>query len=147
MGQLLERVSDAEQILLVTRHPDELHPQKNNALQHARDTGCMRGLVPVWAAGAHLPPDTFRQAFLGKDFEPVEAWGLQRKVLALINAHTHAALKDTGPELATAIQSAGSSASPGVLTDAQGWVTQLLSPAVRADFVPSGPALAGTESP
>jgi hypothetical protein len=28
-----------------------------------RDT--LRDLVPVWAAGAHLPPDTFRQIFFG----------------------------------------------------------------------------------
>jgi hypothetical protein len=109
-----------------------------------RDT--LRDLVPVWAAGAHLPPNTFRQIFFGKDFDPIEAWGLQRTVLALMNAHTHAALKDTGPELAAAIQSVGLSAWPGVLKDAQGRATQLLSPAVRADFVPSGPALAGAAS-
>jgi hypothetical protein len=109
-----------------------------------RDT--LRDLMPVWAAGAHLPPDTFRQIFFGKDFDPVEAWSLQCTVLALMNAHTHAALKDTGPELATAIQSVGLSAWSGVLKDAQGRVTQLLSPAVRADFVPPGPALAGAAS-
>jgi hypothetical protein len=64
-----------------------------------------------------------------------------------MNAHTHAALKDTGPELAAAIQSVGLSAWPGVLKDAQDRVTQLLSPAVRADFVPAESALAGAARP
>jgi hypothetical protein len=100
----------------------------------------MRELTPAWAAGAHPAPDIFRQIFFGKDFDPVEAWGIQSTVLALMHADTHATLKDTGPKLADAIRTIGLGAWLGFLRDAQDRVAQLQAPVAPASFDPAAPA-------
>ena len=79
-------------------------------LRVSRDA--LKKLVPAWADGAHLPPNAFRQAFIGSDADSVDAWLVQRAVLATMRADTYAGLKDAGLELAAAAQSVGGRAWP-----------------------------------
>ncbi len=86
-------------------------------LRASRDA--LKKLVPVWAGGAYLPPNAFRQSFIGSEADPVDAWLVQRTVLATMRADTYAGLKDAGLELAAAAQSVGERAWPQFVATAR----------------------------
>ncbi len=76
-------------------------------------------LVPRWADDATDPPNTFRQHWFGHDADPVDAWGMQRAVLDIRTADTHAKLKQAGTELAEAMRTVGLSKVSGFLRAAR----------------------------
>ncbi len=78
----------------------------------------LKVLVPVWAGGVDLAPNAFRTTFIGAEADSSDAWLMQRAVLAVTRADTHAGLKGAGAELAAAGQSVGARAWPKFIMQA-----------------------------